>query len=181
MAGKSTRRHARNIRIPGPFHATTLDLMHERTKLRFSDRLSDFGHPKTALVVEDDPNALALFRRVLTAGGLKVLTANCGMSACASTREHHPDVILIGVQLPDIPGLEIASWIKKEKTLESIAIVVISTDPIKSDQDQVHLNRCDAHLVKPVSIDALLGTIWDLVDRPARCGHIDTPTQMPLC
>jgi len=58
---------------------------------------------------------------------------------------------------------------------------VVSTDPIKSDQDQVHLDRCDAHLVKPVSIGALLGTIWDLVDRPARCGHIDTPTQMPLC
>jgi CheY-like chemotaxis protein len=99
------------------------------------------------------------------------------MSACATTREHHPDVILIDVQLPDIPGLEIASWIKKEKTLESIAVVVVSTDPMKSDQDQVHLDRCDAHLVMPVSLDALLGTIWNLVNRPARCGRIDTLTQ----
>ena len=93
-------------------------------------------------------------------------------------REHHPDIILIDVQLPDISGLEIASWIKKEKTLESIAVVVVSTDPIKSVQDQAHLDRCDAHLVKPISLDALLGTIWNLVDGPPGCGRIDAPTQM---
>ena len=106
--------------------------------------------------------------------------ANSGMSACATIREHHPDTILIDVQPSDISGLEIASWIKKEKTLESIAVIVVSMDPIKSDQDQVYLDRCDAHLLKPVSLDALLGTIWDFVYRPPECGRIDTPTQMQM-
>ncbi len=177
VTGKLTRRQAADFDSPGSRRATTTDLMHQRTRSRFSDRLSDFGHPKTVLIAAGDPTALEPLRRILTVCGLKVLTANCGMSACATTREHHPDVILIDVQLPDIPGLEIASWIKKEKTLESIAVVVVSTDPMKSDQDQVHLDRCDAHLVKPVSLDALLGTIWNLVNRPARCGRIDTLTQ----
>ena len=178
MTGRSTRRQAADSQSPGPRRATTSDLIHQRTRLRFSDRLSDIGHPKTVLIAEDDPTALAFFRRVLTPCGLKVLTANSGMSACATIREHHPDIILIDVQLSDISGLEIASWIKKEKTLESIAVVVVSMDPIKSDQDQVYLDRCDAHLLQPVSLDALLGTIWDLLDRPPECGRIDTPKQM---
>jgi two-component system cell cycle response regulator DivK len=146
--------------------------------LRFSDRLSDIEHPKAVLIAEDDPAGLALFRRALTLCGLKILTANSGMSACAMIREHHPDIVLIDVQLPDISGLEIASWIKKEKALESIAVVVVSRSPMKSGQDHVYLDRCDAQIIKPISLDALLGTIWDLVDRPPGCGRIDTPTKM---
>lgn len=61
------------------------------------------------LIVDDHPGFRASARRMLEAGGFEVAgEAPDGASARRASRELHPDVILLDVQLPDADGVELA-------------------------------------------------------------------------
>jgi DNA-binding NarL/FixJ family response regulator len=63
----------------------------------------------TVLIVDDHPGFRASARRMLEAGGFEVAgEAPDGASARRASRELHPDVILLDVQLPDADGVELA-------------------------------------------------------------------------
>jgi DNA-binding NarL/FixJ family response regulator len=63
---------------------------------------------KTVLVVDDHPSFRATARALLEAEGFAVVgEAAGGAEAVAKTRELHPDVVLLDVQLPDFDGFEV--------------------------------------------------------------------------
>ena len=63
---------------------------------------------KTVLIVDDHPSFRASARRLLEAGGYKVLgEAEDGGAALAAARRLRPDLVLLDVRLPDIDGFEV--------------------------------------------------------------------------
>jgi len=64
------------------------------------------------LVVNADPVARDRYRRVLQTFGCTVQEAASGVAAVVAARAESPDVIVMDMQLPDVPGQEAVEWLK---------------------------------------------------------------------
>ncbi len=100
------------------------------TLLEALDRLSLSG--RTVLIVDDEPEALRLFRRMLVSSGrgYRVLLAGDGIQALHLLREQHPDVVLLDLVMPEMDGFRFLAVTKEDPDLRDIPVVVISArDP----------------------------------------------------
>lgn len=114
------------------------------------------------LVVEDNELNMRLFRDILEAKGYKVKEATNGMDGWQSAREHHPSLIVMDIQLPDVNGLEVTAWLKDDESLKSIPVIAVSAFAMFGDEDKILKSGCDAYVFKPISIPKFLQTIEDL-------------------
>ena len=61
--------------------------------------------PKTVMIVEDNELNMKLFNDLLESRGYAVIQTRNGMEALDLARAHHPDLILMDIQLPEVSGL----------------------------------------------------------------------------
>src|SRR5947199_6342295 len=80
---------------------------------------------KTVLIVEDNELNMKLFHDLLDAHGYNILQTKDGMEALDIAREHHPDLILMDIQLPEVSGLEVTKWLKEDDSLKGIPVVAV--------------------------------------------------------
>jgi CheY-like chemotaxis protein len=84
------------------------------------------------LIVDDEPDALQLFGRVLASSGrgYRVLLARDGAEALAILSECRPDVILLDLVMPNMDGFQLIEAKSQDPALRDIPVVVISArDP----------------------------------------------------
>ncbi len=104
----------------------------------------------TILIVEDNELNMKLFRDLLTAHGYVTLETNDGAEALDLVRQHHPDLVLMDIQLPNVSGLEIIKRIKADAELKSIPVVAVSALATKRDAEAMRGLGCEAHLTNPL-------------------------------
>jgi two-component system cell cycle response regulator DivK len=115
--------------------------------------------PKTVLIVEDNELNMKLFRDLLEAQDYQVLETREGLQALTLARQHHPDLILMDIQLPEISGLEVTKWLKEDDDLRDIPVVAVTAFAMKGDEERIREGGCEAYLSKPISVMSFLDTI----------------------
>jgi hypothetical protein len=60
--------------------------------------------PATVLIVDDDPQTVDLFSRILTLSGYGVITAADGPEGLRQASQHHPDLLIVDLQMPVMTG-----------------------------------------------------------------------------
>jgi signal transduction histidine kinase/DNA-binding response OmpR family regulator len=86
----------------------------------------------TVLIVDDEPDALHLFGRILASTGTnyRVLQARDGQEALEILRERHPDVMLLDLVMPSLDGFRLLELRERDAMLRDIPVIVISArDP----------------------------------------------------
>lgn len=94
------------------------------------DRVAPAG--RTVLVVDDDPEALQLFGRMLgsTRRRYTVLDAEDGVTALELLRERRPDVLLLDLVMPNGDGFAVLREKAQDEAIRDIPVIIISaTDP----------------------------------------------------
>lgn len=114
---------------------------------------------KTVLIVEDNELNMKLFNDLLERNGRRTLRTKSGVEAVALARLHHPDLILMDIQLPEVSGLEVTRWLKDDEELRSIPVVAITAFAMKGDEEKIRQGGCEAYLSKPISIGKFLETV----------------------
>lgn len=87
---------------------------------------------KTVLVVDDEPEAARLFRRMLNSfgRGYRVLTTSEGRQALQMLRDERPDVLLLDLVMPDMDGYQLLAEKELDPDIRDIPVIVISAqDP----------------------------------------------------
>ncbi|NQU59287.1 MAG: response regulator, partial [Rhodospirillales bacterium] len=79
--------------------------------------------------------------------------------AIGLAREHHPDLILMDIQLPEISGLEITKMLKADDDLKSIPVVAVTAFAMKGDEEKILEGGCEGYIAKPISVPKFLETI----------------------
>jgi DNA-binding response OmpR family regulator len=121
---------------------------------------------KTVLVVEKQPNYTQLLVKQIMFAGLRPVVAVTGEGGLRKATEHHPDLILLELDLTDMDGLEFVSLLKEKSQLEKIPIVAMS---IFSYMKMAALyGGCDDFLKKPVRIIDLMAHIRHFLRREPR-------------
>ena len=118
---------------------------------------------KRILVVEDQEDNRRILRDLLVHAGYDVIEVGDGAQALTAAAEHHPDVILMDIQLPLLDGYEATRRIKADPALGAIPIIVITSYALSGDDIKAREAGCDAYVPKPYSPRQLLATIREFM------------------
>ncbi len=114
----------------------------------------------TLLYIEDNLANLSLVETILLARpGWRTIPALQGQLGVELAREHVPDVILLDLHLPDIPGEEVLRRLRADPRTAAIPVVVVSADATRSSLDRLHAAGADAYLTKPIDVDGFLRVV----------------------
>ena len=114
---------------------------------------------KKVLIVEDIDLNMNLFNDLLVAHGYGTLQTRDGTEALALARQHRPDLILMDIQLPEVSGLQVTQWIKKDDVLRSIPVIAVTAFAMKGDEEKIRDGGCEAYIAKPISVASFLKTV----------------------
>jgi hypothetical protein len=88
------------------------------------------------LVVDDDPEVRALFRRMLEPDGYTVVEAPNGRAALDRLGEVTPGVILLDLMMPEMDGFEFVAEFRRHEAWRAIPIVVVTAKDLSPDDRQ---------------------------------------------
>ena len=115
--------------------------------------------PKTVMIVEDNELNMKLFNDLLEAHGYATLKTADGIEAIELARTHHPDLILMDIQLPEVSGLVVTKWLKEDDELQSIPVIAVTAFAMKGDEERILQGGCEGYISKPISVPHFLETI----------------------
>ena len=108
------------------------------------------------LVVEDSDAIRMAFTILLEESGYHVDAAATGAEGVRMAAERAPDLVLLDLGLPDIPGVEVARRIKSAPGTSRVPVVALTGRDDDADREALHAAGCTAYLVKPVDTQALI-------------------------
>ena len=118
---------------------------------------------KTVLIVEDNELNMKLFHDLLDAHGYNILQTKDGMEALDIAREHHPDLILMDIQLPRLSGIEVTRTLRSEPITADTPIIAITSFALSGDEQRAKEAGATAYMAKPYSPRDLLALIRSLL------------------
>ena len=105
-----------------------------------------------ALIIEDDRDIVALFRHVLDLTGYRTEIVLDGKIAVEYLARSTPDIVLLDLGLPNVPGGEILTMMRADERLKEIPVVVITAHPQVAEILPVAPQLV---LIKPVNIEQM--------------------------
>jgi len=125
----------------------------------------------TILVVDDSATTRSLVASYLAGWeDVEVLEAASGFEALRVLPTHAVDVIVSDINMPDINGLELISFVRANPNYRRIPVVIISTESSAGDRKRgLELGASD-YLVKPFSAEELRGAVGAALARRRREG-----------
>jgi CheY-like chemotaxis protein len=116
--------------------------------------------PATILYIEDNLANLSLVETILLSRPRwRIVPALQGQLGVEFAREHAPDLVLLDLHLPDIPGVEVLRRLRADERTAHIPVVVISADATRDALERLRTAGSDAYLTKPLDIDEFMETI----------------------
>jgi two-component system KDP operon response regulator KdpE len=117
------------------------------------------------LVVDDEPQILRALAINLRARGYDVTTAGSGADALTSAAEHHPELVVLDLGLPDLEGTEVIAGLR---AWTSAPILVLSGRTDSTDKVRALDAGADDYVTKPFGMDELLARMRAML---RRTGH----------
>jgi len=100
------------------------------------------------LIIDDDSLIRKTLSSHLSKRGFEVLLAEEGKKGLLKYEEDFPDLVILDIRLPDIPGIEVLRQIK-EKNDKAYVIIMTAYDDMKTTVEAVRLGALE-YLVKPL-------------------------------
>ena len=130
------------------------------------------------LVVDDEPDLLDLVHDTLVEGGYAVETAASGREALDALSRRAPDLVVLDLMLPDVPGNEICRHIRTVPELSQVLVLMLTAKSDEVDRIVGFELGADDYVTKPFSprelalrVRALLRRRGDTSGEPARLEH----------
>jgi len=122
---------------------------------------------QSILVVEDSATMRSLIASTLEEldPGVKITEAGSGFEALRLLPRGAFDLIVTDINMPDINGLELVSFLKKNDAYARIPLIIVSTEGSVRDREKGLGLGANAYLVKPFQPDDLRGLARDLLAR----------------
>jgi PAS domain S-box-containing protein len=115
---------------------------------------------RTLLYVEDNPANLKLVEQLIARRpDMRLLSARDGNRGVELARAHHPDVILMDINLPGISGIEALKILHDDPATAHIPVVALSANAMKRDIEKGLLAGFFRYLTKPIKIHEFMETL----------------------
>jgi PAS domain S-box-containing protein len=143
-------------------------------------RRREDAEKRTLLYVEDNLSNLTLIEQILEERPeIELLSAMQGQVGLDLARQHSPDLILLDLHLPDLPGWEVLSQLKAGEATSDIPVVVISADATTRQIKRLIKAGAISYLTKPLDVaeffrvlDETIATNGAKAPRPSSNGEL---------
>ncbi|MCM8781005.1 MAG: response regulator [Candidatus Omnitrophica bacterium] len=123
------------------------------------------------LIVDDEPDIVAVMKFTLESKGFKVITAYDGLEGLKKAKEENPDLIILDVLMPKVFGDDLAVKLKSEPDTYNIPIILLTNLPLDflagkdgSNSSFSRDSRGNIYLPKTCSEEQLLAAINSLIN-----------------
>lgn len=107
--------------------------------------------PDTVLVIEDEADVLELVRYHLTKAGFRVIAARNGRSGLEKARAEKPDLIVLDLMLPELPGEQVCRELKAGPATSGIPVIMLTAKAQPEERVAGLELGADDYLAKPFS------------------------------
>jgi len=118
------------------------------------------------LVVDDEPDVVALVRSTLTVEGFDVIEAFDGVAALDLAAEERPDLILLDIMMPMMSGYEVCEQLKANPSTQHIPIICLSSAHTMDARNQSMRAGAATLVTKPFLPAELLAQIKRYLPQP---------------
>ncbi len=119
---------------------------------------------KLVLIVDDSSMTRSIIRTAVEdIGDLETVEVASGFEALRILPSTGFDLIITDINMPDINGLELINFIKKDPRFDSIPLVIISTEKSEEDKQRGLRIGADSYLTKPFTAEEVQDTIRALL------------------
>lgn len=147
--------------------------MTRRDERRQVPRVTDpSAAAERVLVVDDEPDIVALVAYHLAKSGYSVSTATSGTDGLAAARREKPSLVVLDLMLPGLSGLEVMEELRADSTTSRIAVLMLTARREESDRIKGLTLGADDYLTKPFSPQELVLRVGAILRR-VRAGQED--------
>ncbi len=114
---------------------------------------------KTVMIIEDEADAAELFSEMMRINGFRVIKMFSSAPAIPIISQEKPDVILLDIMMPDISGLEVLRYIRREPDLAAIPVIILSAKSMPGDIKTGLEAGASMYLTKPVGFQDLKNAV----------------------
>lgn len=127
----------------------------------------DLRHGRRILVVEDERDIADMLRFNLERAGFTVSMASDGRTALRLVADFQPELILLDLMIPEIPGTEVATRVRATAATAAIPIIMLTAKSDEVDQVVGLTVGADDYITKPFSMKVLMARVETVLRRAA--------------
>ena len=130
------------------------------------DLRADLRTPgRTVLACDDDPAVLDALASVLGRGGMQVITTPDSRELFAALERHHPDLVILDLEMPHLDGLELCRGMRDNARWEATPVLVLTARDDPETVQRVFEAGADDFVPKPFVGPELVARIASRLDR----------------
>lgn len=114
---------------------------------------------KTILVIEDETQTRKVLLNCLKFEGFKAFEADNGKKGLKLAQEHHPDLIVCDIMMPEMNGYEVLSALRQQLSTLAIPVIFLTAKVSMFDLRFGMDLGAEDYLTKPCTVDRLLTAI----------------------
>src|SRR4051812_1827829 len=111
---------------------------------------------QSILVVEDEQDLVDLLQFNLRGAGFEVQVATNAADALLATADRAPDLVLLDLMLPDLPGTEVCRKLKASARTRAVPVIMVTARGEEVDRVVGFELGADDFVTKPFSMRELL-------------------------
>ena len=121
--------------------------------------------PDRVLIVDDEPDLQSLVLFNLREAGFEAEAVGTGKEGIAAANRLHPQVIILDLMLPDLPGTEVCRTLRADAAMGDVAILMLTARGDEYDRVLGFEVGADDYVVKPFSVRELVMRVKGLAKR----------------
>jgi threonine synthase len=105
------------------------------------------------VIIEDNPQDMRLARRLLESGGdFRIIEATTGRDGLKAIHEHHPELVILDLMLPEMDGMSVLEALQNDKRLRDIPVIVLSAKELTIEEKE-RIRPQISSLIQKASLD----------------------------
>ena len=120
---------------------------------------------KRVMIVDDDPDALALTEKVLADEGFELIKVSNATEVGLKAAQLAPDLVLLDFLMPEVNGFEVCKALRANDLTRNTPIMAVTCLTKERDIERIFACGADEYLAKPFKVDQLLDKVRELIGR----------------
>lgn len=123
------------------------------------------GEGVRVLVVDDEPDIVALVAYHLAKAGYSVTTVSNGTEAIETAKRENPAILVLDLMLPGMSGFDVIEALRKDDSTKNIAVLMLTARRDETDRIRGLTLGADDYLTKPFSPPELVLRVGAILRR----------------